>query len=405
MTQTISSNSNEEKTVEKQETTNERSLVERDFLTVPNSFSTQTKSQPSVPRHDTYAFKAPAQVAASSTTLSESRVRYTLLIARINASPPSIVYLYYAFAWGYQELKDTILDKLREDSRRGYYEIPPGLKTKDITVQSPVALGTSPLTEENYAVWAMWYYEQIGEGQTGESREGMLEVDLRHTRLKRNTEVYLKVNPLVSNQKRRIGLGWIGALAMSGRVFLIALPEWREDKEEYLQPEGPANPDTKPRKWDIKRLFRKRKGDKEENKARGEALVTEPRIEGQIRLVVKAKILQDPWRYAWAGINIPPTATYREFAGYALKELRRQNLHPSRIPRWILVRGLVVEWGTKDSRGRSLPRILDEDNFQGSLLLYDGGEKDMERPPEVEIMVHITCKPTPEIPNPPPDPT
>ncbi|KAI4182419.1 MAG: hypothetical protein L6R41_005991 [Letrouitia leprolyta] len=188
---------------------------------------------------------------------------------------------------------------------------------------------------------------------------------------------------------------------MSGRLFLVTLPEWREEKEEYLQPaepEKPVEPNTKSRKWLFKRLFHKKKTKKEldEMKARAEALVTSPHIEGQIRLVVKAKILGSAWRLAWAGISIPPTATYREFAGYALKELRRQNAHPSRIAKSFLVRGLVVQWGTKDRRGRSLPRLLDEDNFQGSLMMYEGGSNDEDSPPEMEIIVQMASQPTPK---------
>lgn len=191
---------------------------------------------------------------------------------------------------------------------------------------------------------------------------------------------------------------------MPGRLFLVTLPEWKEDKEEYLQPgeaEKLAEPNTKSRKWFIKQLFHnKKKKDLEEMKARAEALVTHPRVEGLVHLAIKAKILQDERRYAWAGINIPPTATYREFAGYALKELRRQNLHPSRIAKSFLVKGLVVEWGTKDSRGRSLPRFLDEDNFQGSLMMYMGGYKPKDRPAEVEVIVEMNPQPTPPAPTP-----
>ncbi|KAL8995660.1 MAG: hypothetical protein Q9188_006758 [Gyalolechia gomerana] len=171
-------------TTKTQKITNKRSPlafapVERDFHTALKSFSQQTKSRPPVRPNGIHTSKAPAQVAASSMSPSRPYVRYTLLMARINGSPPSIVYLHCALTYGYQELKNTILDKLREDSRHGYYEIPPGLKTRDITVRSPETLGTSLLTEENFAVWMMWYHQQVGKSQIGESREGMLEVDLR----------------------------------------------------------------------------------------------------------------------------------------------------------------------------------------------------------------------------------
>ncbi|KAL8825288.1 MAG: hypothetical protein Q9170_007854, partial [Blastenia crenularia] len=185
------------------------------------------------------------------------------------------------------------------------------------------------------------------------------------------------------------------------RLLHVRLPEWREgDKDEPLQ--LPAHLGTKHGKWNITNLF-KRKQDPEQERIRVEAMVTKTRVPGHTKLIVKAKIIENHQRYAWAGILIPSQATYRDFVAYALAELRRQNLHPSRIPLRLLVRGLVVNWHDKRSRGRRLPHTLDEDNFQGSLLVYDRGLEDDGMPAEVEIIVSTEGLPpaTPALPAPP----
>ncbi|KAL8723766.1 MAG: hypothetical protein Q9225_000061 [Loekoesia sp. 1 TL-2023] len=181
---------------------------------------------------------------------------------------------------------------------------------------------------------------------------------------------------------------------MAGRLFLVKLPEWKEDEKEESHSEIPCDSDKKNRKWNVSRFFRKRKGHEQE---KAEDLVSYPHVRSGmgdgVRLVVKAKILEDTRQYAWAGIIIPTSTTYREFTGFALKELRRQSLQPSRIPTRMLVRGVVVDWHLRKTPRRSLPQNLDEDNFQGSLLAYDRSA-DIERPAELEIKHVVSSSPS-----------
>ncbi|KAL9597337.1 MAG: hypothetical protein Q9219_005203 [cf. Caloplaca sp. 3 TL-2023] len=179
---------------------------------------------------------------------------------------------------------------------------------------------------------------------------------------------------------------------VSGTVISVSLPKWKgAEEQEALIPREPTGKERNLRKWIAIKSLIKRMINSEKEKARGVALVTQPGVEGQIRLIIKGKILEDPRRYAWAGINIPPTATYREFAGFSLKELRRQNLHPTRIPTFILVEGISVNWRMNDKRGRSLPRRLNDNNFEGSLLVYFRGLRDHRviEPAEMEILVKL----------------
>ena len=184
---------------------------------------------------------------------------------------------------------------------------------------------------------------------------------------------------------------------MTGRLFFFRLPEWKEDeKEETLRevfPTATPEPDTKQRKWCLTRLFGKKR-DAEQEKARANALITYPKVKGHVHIIVKAKLSGDGRRYSWASINIPRITTYQEFAGFALKEIRRQNLHPSRMPTRMLLRGLVVDWGgVKKVPRQCLPSMLDEDNFAGSLMIYDRGVVDPMEPAEIELLVDIERQP------------
>ncbi|KAI4127905.1 MAG: hypothetical protein LQ338_002990 [Usnochroma carphineum] len=96
--------------------------------------------------------------------------------AVIKASPIWRIWFDCNLSRGYDNFRATIFYEVRLRSQRGLYAMPPILRTHDISIRCPDALGTDLLTEKNFGEWKEWYEGRARDGMAGEGLEGLLEV-------------------------------------------------------------------------------------------------------------------------------------------------------------------------------------------------------------------------------------
>ncbi|KAL8715078.1 MAG: hypothetical protein Q9220_001035 [cf. Caloplaca sp. 1 TL-2023] len=254
---------------------------------------------------------------------------------------------------GYSKLRATIINELYFQNQRRADPMPAGADIVDIIVRWPDGRLASMLTEQSFGAYVDWYYGQVESG-----RPGMLEVGLRMGAPK---EFEGSSDPTEE-----------GSLEDEENTVVSTVTE---------EPVTPTSEET------ATGLFRRLLSECLKGESDDENSATIDLIEMQeLTLLVKAQLPEHEPRMAWARVAVSLDITFDDFTILALQELKRQNLHPSRIETDYQVHEMVMHWRI-NSNETTHWHAIQATNFHDYLRLYSPWLAERAKLGEMELML------------------